>query len=279
MLLVYIVLAVLGGLALFGCLVILALRTLVNGRSIKTRGWNPDAGHTVLAVFAHPDDEVMVCGTLARVKRAGGMVHCLYLTRGEDGPTGGIVEKEKLGEYRENELARVREIIKADNFTVMRYPDRYLNTVDKATLQGEILRQIEQHSPDAVICFDDALGLYGHPDHAYSGLCTAELLHSKDPHGVQTLLVMTLPSPMIALAQKLSKTFKERYDAGKGLPEANLSVAISRFARCKIQVVRAHKTQWQVMKDVQPLHDRIPYFIYYRIFSREYYRMEPLSSH
>ncbi len=43
----------------------------------------------ILAFFAHPDDETMLCGgTLALLARAGARVHLLIATRGEGGENG-----------------------------------------------------------------------------------------------------------------------------------------------------------------------------------------------
>ncbi len=225
---------------------------------------------SVLAVFAHPDDEVMVAGTLARLQSSDMDIHCLYLTHGEDGPTGDIVERPMLGKEREKELINVAKILKVATVEVLDYPDRHLNTIDPDVIKDVIRKRIEQYQPTMVICFDDTIGLYGHPDHAFSGKCTQELLKTESL-GVSMLMIMTLPKHMIALAKMVSKTFKERYTNSASLPPARLGINITPFAKQKNAVVLAHKTQWQVMKDVQPLYDKIPYQIYYRIFAKEYF--------
>lgn len=227
--------------------------------------------HRVLVVLAHPDDEVMISGTIAKLKKNGSSIYALYCTHGEDGPTGGLVEKKDLLRERTKELEHVGAILKYDSLEILDYPDRYLNTVPEEQLTQAIKERIVKFQPDTVICFDDRIGLYGHTDHAYSGEITQKLLN-KENLGVKYLLVMTLPAPMIALAMKVSKTFRERYDIEKGLPEATYAVTISCYGKQKKSVIKAHRTQWQVMGDVQPLWNKIPYFIYYRIFSREYFQ-------
>ena len=266
-----IALYILAGLCILVLALFAALNHLVNDHKVPTRlpEFNIDAPHTVLAVFAHPDDEVMAAGTLARLA-AHGKVHALYCTHGEDGPTGGLVEKKDLGSYRANELAEVARILGYTQMEILDYPDRYLSGIDKTTLQGEIRKRIETYHPDTVICFDRTIGLYGHSDHAFAGLCTQELL-DEDSLGVEHLLEMTLPGSMIKLAMKVSNTFRERYDPEHGLSAPTYAVRIPRFAKRKMAVLHAHKTQWQVMGDVQPLWDKIPAVVYYRIFSKEYY--------
>lgn len=267
------VLIILLSLLALALVLFIAANSFVNDHGVPGRaeGFDPDKPHSVLAVFAHPDDEVMAAGTLARLKRHG-EVYSLYLTHGEDGPTGGLVEKAQLGALREQELGAVKAVLGLDGMEILSYPDRYLNTVPPETLKGELRARIDSLRPDTVICFDRTIGLYGHTDHAFAGVCTQELLESEDL-GVRWLLEMTLCRPMLALAQRVSKTFRERYDPSRGLPEANLGVNISRFSAVKMAVVKAHKSQWQVMGDVQPLYDALPAWLYYRIFSREYFHI------
>lgn len=264
------------GLAVLLMLVLLCLNMAVNNRSVPTRveGFSPDQPHRVLAVFAHPDDEVMAAGTLARLRRHG-EVFSLYCTHGEDGPTGDLVEREGLGALREQELGAVRDILELSGMEILNYPDRYLNTVPPEKLKEEIRVRVEKFRPDTVICFDRTIGLYGHTDHVFAGECTQALLEG-GTLGVRYLLEMTLSRRMLALALKVSRTFREWYDPAKGLPQANLSVKIAPFATRKMGVVKAHRSQWQVMGDVQPLYDKLPAWLYYRIFSREYYKLHKI---
>ncbi len=232
--------------------------------------------HWVMLVVAHPDDEVMVAGTLARLHEAGSEVFLLYLTHGEDGPTGGLVEQSGLGAFRLNELQNVKAILGANHMEVLDFPDRYLNTVDNKLIKASITERIARFQPDIVITFDSSIGLYGHTDHLTAGRCTRELL--KENHmGVNRLYLMTLPGKMIQLALKVSKTFRNNYVGSAGLPKPDFYVGISAYGNRKKAVCNAHKSQWQVITDVQPYYNKIPAMLYYRIFSREYFAIEELE--
>ncbi|MHA6484972.1 PIG-L deacetylase family protein [Paenibacillus sp. strain BS8-2] len=259
-------------LVLAGVVLISVLNRYINDYRISTRRGAFKIGdhHAVLAVFAHPDDEVMACGTLAKLKRYGSRIHALYLTQGEDGPTGGLAERHELAGMRRRELDEVARILHYDSMEVLHYPDRRLQEVDEQILEDEIERRIIANRPDTVLCFDSSIGLYGHLDHVCAGRAAQNLIMNKQL-GVKHLLVMTLPDSMIELAMKLSKTFRERYDRDAGMPPANYAVNIASYGKQKKAVVRAHRTQHQVMGDVQPLYDKLPYWLYYRIFSREYF--------
>jgi LmbE family N-acetylglucosaminyl deacetylase len=244
------------------------------------RGLNPLFSKekcTVLVVLAHPDDEVMMCGTIAKLKAKHNQVHLLYLTHGEDGPTGGLVEKSVLGETRWKELDHVGQVLKVDSLTVLDYPDRYLNSVPKELIFEAIGIEITRYQPEYLFTFDSSLGLYGHEDHRYCGECAIELALTKQ-FNLRSVFVMTLSPSMIHLALKMSQTFKKRYNASKGLPLPTASVNISRFGKQKHEVILCHRTQWQVMGDVQPLYDKIPYFLYYRILRKEYFHEIEIGS-
>lgn len=225
---------------------------------------------TVLIVLAHPDDEVMMAGTISKMKAAQNKIHMLYLTHGEDGPTGGLVEKSELGQERMKELQQVRQVLSVDSLTVLDFPDRYLSSVSKEQIYEAIGEEILRYQPDYVFTFDASLGLYGHEDHRYCGECTIEMALTKQ-YNIKSVFIMTLSPIMIRLALKMSQTFKTRYETSKGLPPPTTRVNIARFGKQKHQVILCHKTQWQVMGDVQPLYDKIPYFLYYRLLNKEYF--------
>src|SRR5262249_15488009 len=61
---------------------------------------------TILAVFAHPDDELSAGGTLARYAASGAHVTLVCVTRGEAGEISdpGLATRETLAEVRTQEL-------------------------------------------------------------------------------------------------------------------------------------------------------------------------------
>src|SRR5512133_1188251 len=80
----------------------------------------------VLAFFAHPDDETMLCGgTLALLASQGASVHVLIATRGEGGELGQppVCEREQLGQVREQELRCAVQALGAASLTLMDYID------------------------------------------------------------------------------------------------------------------------------------------------------------
>src|SRR5437667_301369 len=84
------------------------------------------AGRTILAVFAHPDDESLACGgTLARAADAGATVVLLCATRGESGSISNpeLVPEGDLGAVRARELQDAAAVLGIADVLIMSHPD------------------------------------------------------------------------------------------------------------------------------------------------------------
>jgi LmbE family N-acetylglucosaminyl deacetylase len=123
------------------------------------------AGKTVLAVFAHPDDESLACGgTLARLSDEGARVVLLCASHGERGGQAGPVRDDELGVVRSFELQRAAETLGIADILIFDHPDGDLRWAEVTLLLAEITMTIARFSPDAVITFGSD-GLYWHLDH------------------------------------------------------------------------------------------------------------------
>ena len=125
------------------------------------------AGRTILAVFAHPDDESLACGgTIARAADAGARVILLCASRGEAGPSGdpALVADGDLGRVRTKELREAAAILGVSEVLVKDHPDGELRWDDVPELHAEIAAALREFRPDAVMTFGED-GLYWHPDH------------------------------------------------------------------------------------------------------------------
>jgi LmbE family N-acetylglucosaminyl deacetylase len=124
-------------------------------------------GRTILAVFAHPDDESLACGgTLARIADAGARVALLCASHGENGSVSdpALLAGGDLGRARVRELRAAAGVLGLAEVLVFDHPDGELRWSQVAELHAEILTTIARLRPDAVITFDED-GLYWHLDH------------------------------------------------------------------------------------------------------------------
>jgi LmbE family N-acetylglucosaminyl deacetylase len=125
------------------------------------------SGRTVLAVFAHPDDESLACGgTLARLADAGARVVLLCASRGEEGASSdpALVSDGDLGLARAEELRKAAAVLGVSEVLIFDHPDGELRWADAPAFETEIIAAIRDQHADAVITFDDD-GLYWHADH------------------------------------------------------------------------------------------------------------------
>jgi N-acetyl-1-D-myo-inositol-2-amino-2-deoxy-alpha-D-glucopyranoside deacetylase len=127
-----------------------------------TAGHGDLEGRSLLAVFAHPDDESLASGgLLAWCTARGARVSLLCLSRGEAGHGGG---KERLGEVRARELRDAADALGLSEYVLLSHPDGMLPWLDEGTLERDVRRQIDASRPDVVVTFGED-GLYWHPDH------------------------------------------------------------------------------------------------------------------
>ena len=124
-------------------------------------------GRTVLAVFAHPDDESLACGgTLARLSDAGARVVLICASRGENGSISDpvLVPDGDLAGVRTRELQQAAAILGITDLVILDHPDGDLRWAHVPQFHAEIVAAVEQYRPDAVITFAED-GLYWHLDH------------------------------------------------------------------------------------------------------------------
>jgi LmbE family N-acetylglucosaminyl deacetylase len=128
----------------------------------NTASWH---GRTVLAVFAHPDDESLACGgTLARLAAAGARVVLFCASRGERGSVAGPVRDDALGALRSREMQAAARALGVSTVILMDHPDGDLRWAHVPELHGDIIMAIRTYQPAAVITFGED-GLYWHQDH------------------------------------------------------------------------------------------------------------------
>lgn len=119
---------------------------------------------TVLAVFAHPDDESLACGgTLRRLAALGARTVLLCASRGELGASTAS-SAQAVGDIRARELARAASALGLSTVWLLAQPDGSLRWSQLTSLQAAITLAVRRFQPDLVMTFGED-GLYWHPDH------------------------------------------------------------------------------------------------------------------
>ena len=134
---------------------------------------------SILACFAHPDDEAFTCGgTLAEFASEGDTVSLVCATRGEVGEISNpaLATPETLGEVREQELRGACDKLGINPPIFLDYRDSGMdgtaeNNDPRAFMNApaekvipQLVGYIRQLQPQIILTFDPSGG-YGHPDH------------------------------------------------------------------------------------------------------------------
>ncbi len=260
---------------------------------------------TLLAVFAHPDDESFgPGGTLAKYAAEGVAVHLVCATRGEAGEsnTPEPEDEESLACRREQELRCAASILGLAGVHLLDYRDsgmagsptnqhpRALVQADPDALTGQVADLMRRLRPQVALTFDP-FGGYGHPDHiamhtatvaAFEQLPEGAGAHSARP---QKLYFTILPRAMLRWMVRLMPLFGVNPEAiGKnkdinlraalehGLP-ATARVDISAYYDVKQQAGDCHSSQ---LSGPGSFWGRLPRWLVRRYRSTEtFYRAAP----
>ncbi|MBX7528061.1 PIG-L deacetylase family protein [Qipengyuania vesicularis] len=125
----------------------------------------------VLAIFAHPDDEIFIAPALANAARQGDEIMLVLATSGDRGPGVSAFEPgEELAEARREEARCSATALGLAGTTFLDYGDGTLGEMPRAAesparlLTADLTELIKDWQPDLVVTWGPDGG-YGHGDH------------------------------------------------------------------------------------------------------------------
>ncbi|HKE04946.1 MAG TPA: PIG-L deacetylase family protein [Blastocatellia bacterium] len=226
--------------------------------------------NTLLAIFAHPDDESLVAGgTLARYAAEGWRTALICATRGEWGPISdeSLADYENLGERRERELREACAVLGVSWLQFLDLEDGAVAAPDadeEVAALEKLARSIRELRPQIIITFGPD-GLYGHADHIAIGqLATRARAIAGDPnafprhldenlapHHAPRLLYATAPQGLYPnLIARLAEAGHETHLWGIppeqfGVPPQEITTTfdVTPFLDRKLAAMRRHRTQ------------------------------------
>jgi len=131
----------------------------------------------LVAVFAHPDDEIAVGPLLARYAREGADVRVVFATNGEKGTRiTAIPAGDALGRARALEAACSAQRLGIKPPILLNLGDGVLAVpANLRRLEAETARVLKELQPRSVVTWG-AEGLDGHPDHRIVGAVVTEIV-------------------------------------------------------------------------------------------------------
>jgi LmbE family N-acetylglucosaminyl deacetylase len=157
------------------------------------------ASRTLVAVFAHADDEGSVAPILARYAREGVRV---YLVIATDGAQGGahtsILRGPELARVRGEEARCATDALGIHAPILLGFPDAQLGSYmeDRTRLfqlTARVQEELERLRPDAVITWGPDGGT-GHPDHRLVSSVVTQLVRAGAPGVPERLFYASLPA-------------------------------------------------------------------------------------
>jgi LmbE family N-acetylglucosaminyl deacetylase len=249
-------------------------------------------GMTLMAVHAHPDDEVIgTGGVLARYSAEGAQTVVVTCTNGEQGDGPGGVKPGEEGHHPE-EVAAVRlaelrtsvALLGVGHLELLDYrdsgmegwsankdPDVFCN-VPLGEIAGRLAELMRHYRPQVVVTYDEN-GNYGHPDHIQAhraAVAAAELT------GIPAKFYYSaVPrSGFLQMRQLLeaSGISTDDFDVPDdfGVPDEMITTVVDVFAYVnqKREALAAHASQVQNF-----LFDRVPDEVLAVLLSREYFTL------
>jgi LmbE family N-acetylglucosaminyl deacetylase len=124
------------------------------------------APSTLLAVWAHPDDESYLgAGLMSEVAARGGRVVSVTATLGEHGTDDPVRDRpEVLAARRRDELSSALAALGVDTAMVLGFEDGTCDRISDRVGARHIAAVLDEVRPDVVLGFGDD-GVTGHPDH------------------------------------------------------------------------------------------------------------------
>jgi LmbE family N-acetylglucosaminyl deacetylase len=223
---------------------------------------------TLMAIFAHPDDEAFgVGGTLAKYAAEGRDVHLVTATRGEAGEIQreGLATAANLPQVREHELRCACEVYGIHPPRFLDYVDGQLAIVHQGQAVGKVVRLIRELQPHVLITFGPH-GIYGHYDHiavnrwatiafdlAADASCFPDQINgSCAPHQVSKLYYQVMPEELLGVMSPDGTPASVMMDGvrfpmiGYGPEKITTVVDIRDHLVTKLEGLQCHATQIDV---------------------------------
>lgn len=199
--------------------------------------------HTIMGIFAHPDDETFgPGGTLIKYAALGYKTAVLTATSGQAGQAAGMSIETTVGDVRAVEAKKAASILGITDHRLLHFYDGTLNEAQIPVLQDFIMQAVEEIQPDVIIIYERE-GISLHLDHIAVSKAVVKLYDEKRITP-KKLYYFGLPAEMM-------KTFGNE----GGLPERNRAIIdVSEHLETKKKAMMAHVSQ---MKDVKRMFERL----------------------
>jgi LmbE family N-acetylglucosaminyl deacetylase len=158
-----------------------------------------ERNRTILAVFAHADDEIVVSPVLAHYGREKADVYLVIVTRGEKwAPQTNLSPGDAIAEVRAAEARCAARALGIHPPILLQFDDSSLGEKVRppwatlAKVESELRKLLAELRPNVIITWGPEGG-YGHPDHRLVGAVVTQLVQRKAEGAPRHLLYPGFP--------------------------------------------------------------------------------------
>jgi len=206
---------------------------------------------TIVALFAHPDDEAFgPSGTIYKLAQEND-VYILCATKGEAGQNNSQKESEELGNVRAQELEESATLLGVKRVFFLGFKDGELSNNTYHALAEKIKEKLDELQPEMLITVEPR-GVSGHIDHIVVSMVTSYLFSKLDY--VKSLYYYCLSKEQRALVGDYFVYFPPGYD----LEDISLSQSVDDVWDIKIKAMYTHETQRKDAQTIIARYDNIP---------------------
>mgnify|MGYP000403182236 CR=1 FL=1 len=224
---------------------------------------------SVLAIFAHPDDEQLITGLLIRAKEQDAAItRMITATKGEAGtPLPKISRTAELGIIRHAELLKNGYALGVKEQIVWDYADGGVANADFDTYVGDLVDKMLIWKPDLIVTFWPNSGFSDHSDHKTAGkAATAAVTRMKIDHPAMAPKAIAYILAPRLMMDKFGGAVGKRVVANQPTP----THAMPGEGWAKIRGWDIHASQSQY---VSKAYGFPPWFIH-RLYDKEHYYLQ-----
>jgi LmbE family N-acetylglucosaminyl deacetylase len=214
---------------------------------------------SVVAVLAHPDDEIKVAGLIADASARGVTTRLITAARG-DGGIADDVPRAELASIRARELRSHASALGLTALEQWSYGDGELSRMPERELVDRLVSRLRADQPDLVLTFEPHSGYTGHADHLRIGAVATAAFCAVGDAAPRWLVYILAP-----------RRVARRFGGARGRFVAEREPA----PQYVVHVDPAIKVRgWEIhhsQRDYVRRHVHLPAWLLYRLFDDEHY--------
>jgi LmbE family N-acetylglucosaminyl deacetylase len=202
--------------------------------------------HSILAVFAHPDDEMGVSAMLAKYAHEGHDVYLACLTSGQKGVRThfGMPAGDQLGTVREEELRCAARQLGIHEPFLFGYQDQGISSAQMADeIAGRVRELFERTRADVIITFGPE-GVTGHVDHRIVSGIVALAFQQQGllRHKPRKLYYVVLPESRIMEVPEALRRARPLYTVSDAF--ITTEVDCREYVEAGLRAIECHRSQF-----------------------------------